>query len=144
MIVPTATPGFENVQTPWAGRARPKALRNKSSGRAWCRVQPGMHRAAFEVDRYGFKHIGAKLFPCLRFGEDAVAQRARAITAFLGVANLEDQLHALRIPEGAVNGISEPSLRSAGNAMMATCSSSNALLSIPKSWAESPASEACV
>jgi len=57
--------------------------------------QPGMHRAAFEVDRYRLKSIGAKFFPCLRFGEDAMAKRARA------VANFEDQLHALRILQTA-------------------------------------------
>jgi len=49
-----------------------------------------MHGAVFEVNRYCLKDIGAKFFPCLCFGKDAVAQGARAIATFLGVANFED------------------------------------------------------
>jgi hypothetical protein len=36
-----------------------------------------MHRAAFEVHRYCLKDIGAKFFPCLCFGEDAMTKRAQ-------------------------------------------------------------------
>jgi hypothetical protein len=49
-----------------------------------------MHRGVFEVDRYGLKDIGTKLFPCFCFGEDAMAKRSRAIATLLGVANFED------------------------------------------------------
>jgi hypothetical protein len=37
-----------------------------------------MPRAAFEVDRYRLKDIGAKFFPCLGFGEDAMTKRAQS------------------------------------------------------------------
>jgi hypothetical protein len=52
-----------------------------------------MYWAVFKVDGYRLKNIGAKFFPCLCFSEDAVAKRARAIAAFLSVANFEDYLH---------------------------------------------------
>ena len=61
-----------------------------------------MHLAVFKVGRDRFQDIGAKLLPCLCFGEDSVAQRACVIAAFLRIANLEDQFHSNRIPE--VNG----------------------------------------
>ena len=50
----------------------------------------GGYRAVFEMKRCCLKDIGAKLFPCLGFGEDAMAKRARAIATFLSVANFED------------------------------------------------------
>ena len=49
-----------------------------------------MQWAVFEVDRYCLKDIGSKFFPCLCFGEDAMAQRPCAIATFLSVANFED------------------------------------------------------
>ena len=49
-----------------------------------------MHRAVFEVDRYCLQNILTKFFPCLCFGEDAMAKSPRAITTFFGVANFED------------------------------------------------------
>ena len=67
-----------------------------------------MHRAVFEVDRYCFKDIGSKFFPCLCFSEDAVAKRPRTITTFRNVANFEDEFHAHRIPKPGWIGISEP------------------------------------
>jgi len=47
-----------------------------------------MYLTVFEMDRCCLKDIGTKLFPCLRFGEDTVAKRPRAITTFFSVANL--------------------------------------------------------
>ena len=41
-----------------------------------------------ELDR--LQNIGPQLFPRIAFGENRVAQRSRAIAAFLRVANLED------------------------------------------------------
>jgi hypothetical protein len=64
--------------------------------------QSGMHRAVFEVDRYCLQDILAKFFPRLCFGEDAMAKSPRTIATFLSVANLEDQLHAHRIPEAGM------------------------------------------
>jgi hypothetical protein len=55
-----------------------------------------MRRAVFEVDRCCLKDIVTKFFPCLCFGEDAMAKSPRAIATFLSVANFEDQLHAHR------------------------------------------------
>jgi hypothetical protein len=49
-----------------------------------------MHRAVFEVKRRCLKDIGAKFFPCLCLGEDAMAKGARAIASLLSVANFED------------------------------------------------------
>ena len=60
-----------------------------------------MRRAVFEMDRHRLKDIGAKFVPCLRFGEDAMAEGARAIAALFGVANFEDQLHSDRIAEAS-------------------------------------------
>jgi hypothetical protein len=48
------------------------------------------HGAIFEVQRGRFKEIGTEIFPRIRFREDGVAKRTRAITAFLRIANLED------------------------------------------------------
>src|ERR1035438_750410 len=61
-----------------------------------------MHGRVFEVERCCLKDIGAKFFPCLRFGKDGSPKRARAVAALLGVANFEDEFHALRIPEAEI------------------------------------------
>ena len=68
---------------------------------------PGKRWTFFEVERSSLKNIGTKIFPCLGFGEDAIAKRPRAVAALLGVAYLEDQLHADRITENGQPGSSQ-------------------------------------
>src|SRR5215831_10292187 len=50
-------------------------------------------RSVFKVWRYRLKYLGTKFVPGLGFGENSVSQRAGDEATFLGVANLEDQLH---------------------------------------------------
>src|SRR5258708_38202978 len=68
-----------------------------------------MHRTVFEVERYCLRDIGTKFFPCLAFGEDAMAECARAIATFLSAADFEDQLHTHRIPAGEGDDIPDVS-----------------------------------
>jgi hypothetical protein len=67
--------------------------------------EPGLYRAIFEVKRCCLKNVGAKFFPRLCFGEDAMAESVRTVATFPGVANFENQLHAHRIPEAAMDGM---------------------------------------
>ena len=60
--------------------------------------QPGTRRVVLKVQSDCLQNIGTELFPRVAFGEDGMAQRTRAKATFLCVANLEDQLHDLRIP----------------------------------------------
>ena len=66
--------------------------------------QARLHWFVLEVERRRFKNIGTELFPGLRFREDRIAQRPRAIASFLSVTNFENQFHILRIPEGNADG----------------------------------------
>lgn len=61
-----------------------------------------MRLCIFKVERCCLKDIGTTFFPCLCFGENAMAQRLRTVAVFLGVANLEDQPHSYSIREGDV------------------------------------------
>jgi hypothetical protein len=56
-------------------------------------------RAVFKVQFDRFQDIGAKFLPCLAFGKDGVTECTGAEAAFLPVANLENQLHKIRIPK---------------------------------------------
>jgi len=58
-----------------------------------------MRGAIFKMKRCCLKNIGTKVLPGLSLGEDGMAQRARAIAAFLSIVDFEDQLHAPRITE---------------------------------------------
>ena len=51
------------------------------------------------MNRGCLKDIGAQFIPSLPFRKDGMAERAGAVTTFFRVANFEDQLRAIRIPE---------------------------------------------
>ena len=59
--------------------------------------QTRLNRLILEVKRNGFENIGAKLIPCLGLSEDGVTKRACEISTFFRIANVKDQLHAIRI-----------------------------------------------
>ena len=61
--------------------------------------QPRTVRGFFKMQRNCLEQVGAQFIPAISFSEYAVAQRASVEATFLGIANLEDQLHALRIPK---------------------------------------------
>ena len=65
-----------------------------------------MLRPVFKMERRRFKDIGTKVFPCLCFSEDGMAQSTRAIATFLSVAKFEDQLHFHGIPEAEMGSCS--------------------------------------
>jgi len=51
------------------------------------------------VKRRCLKDIGAEFIPSLRFRKDGMAERAGAVTTLFRIANFEDHLHAIRMPE---------------------------------------------
>lgn len=51
----------------------------------------------FEVPRHSLEYIDPKLSPSSGFGEDGMTQGTGMEPAFLGIANLENQLHESRI-----------------------------------------------
>jgi len=50
------------------------------------------------------QNVGTEFLPSLRLGENGMAQRARVIATFIGVADFEDQLHYLRVTQGPRSG----------------------------------------
>jgi len=51
------------------------------------------------MEAYGFQDIVAQCRPSLGFGEDGMPQRSGAEAAFVGISNLENELHQLRIAQ---------------------------------------------
>jgi len=49
--------------------------------------KPRLLRGIFEMKRRCFENVGAKFFPGLRFREDGMTQRTRAVATLLPVAN---------------------------------------------------------
>lgn len=62
---------------------------------------PGTARlSVLEVQRDRFDEVGAEFVPGVALGEDGMTSRAGVEAALLRIANVEDQFHRLRIPEG--------------------------------------------
>jgi hypothetical protein len=51
------------------------------------------------MQRGSLKDVGTELFPIVRLREDGAPKSPRAITALFRLANLENQLQFIRIPE---------------------------------------------
>jgi len=45
------------------------------------------------MEAYGFQDVVAQCRPSLGFGEDGMPQRSGAEAAFVGISNLENELH---------------------------------------------------
>ena len=67
-----------------------------------------LHCFVFEVKRNRFENIRAKLIPCLGLSEYGVTKRVCEISPFFRIANVEAQLHAIRIAKAKPFERTEP------------------------------------